>query len=140
MSSTNLEVYNRPEVAAFEAIVCAFNGIDYVIPDEARASCFKECRRVLKAAGILLFSSHNPRAILLRSGWNRERARELATRIGGRGSFFGESAFGAARIAARSRAACRTALASLARAFRRVLSRAFWRGEGYLFDPRTEDC
>jgi ubiquinone/menaquinone biosynthesis C-methylase UbiE len=123
------------EDGAFEVIVCAFNGMDYVMPDEARASCLKECHRVLKAAGILLFSSHNPRAILLRSGWNRERAAKLATRFGRRGSFFGKSTLVALTIAARLRAACRTAVASLSRAVRRIPTRAFWHGEGYLFDP-----
>src|SRR5271166_2180691 len=43
--------------SSFDAVVIAFNGIDYVIPDEKRALCCVECHRVLKPGGVLLFSS-----------------------------------------------------------------------------------
>lgn len=121
--------------ASFDAVVCAFNGMDYVIPDEARVNAWRECFRVLAADGILLFSSHNPRSILIRSGWNRERIRGLAARVGEPGHLLGESAFLALSVAARSRAACRSAWATANRIVRRMPRRAFWRGEGYLLDP-----
>jgi len=73
------------EASSFDAVVCAFNGLDYVIPDEARALCFKECWRVLKPEGVLLFSSYNPRSILVRPIWNREHVRRLAEIMGKQG-------------------------------------------------------
>ena len=29
------------EASSFDAVVCAFNGLEYVIPHEARSLCFK---------------------------------------------------------------------------------------------------
>ncbi len=34
--------------SSFDAVVFAFNGIDYIIPDENRAKCLQECGRILK--------------------------------------------------------------------------------------------
>ncbi len=50
--------------ASFDVVVFAFNGIDYVLPDESRRSCFEHVHRVLKAGGVVIFSSHNARAVL----------------------------------------------------------------------------
>jgi SAM-dependent methyltransferase len=122
------------EACSFDAVVCAFNGLDYVIPDEARALCFKECRRVLKPDGVLLFSSHNPRSILVRPVWNRERVRTASEALGRPDSFIGKAAFFGLNLAAGARAFLRAAWGSAHRIVARVPSRAFWRGEGYLFD------
>src|SRR6202451_1491041 len=67
--------------ASFDAIVIAFNGLDYVLPEERRWQCLRECHRLLRAEGVLIFSSHNPRALLVRPDWNRERLRALARRL-----------------------------------------------------------
>ena len=46
--------------SSFDAAVMAFNGMDDMIPDESRFRALREIGRVLKPAGILIFSSHNP--------------------------------------------------------------------------------
>ena len=66
--------------ASFDVIVMSFNTLDYVLPEEKRWRCLKECHRVLRAGGTLIFSSHNPRSILVRPAWNRERLRAFARR------------------------------------------------------------
>jgi SAM-dependent methyltransferase len=50
--------------ASFDAVVFSFNGIDYISPAERRQRCLAECARVLRDDGVLIFSRHNPRAIL----------------------------------------------------------------------------
>ncbi len=119
---------------SFDAVVCAFNGLDYVIPDEARTRCFKECLRVLKPDGALLFSSHNPRSIFVRPVWNRERVRTAAEAVGRPGSLTGKAAFFLLNLAAGACAFLRAAWGSARRILSRFPSRAFWRGEGYLLD------
>lgn len=119
---------------SFDAVVIAFNGLDYVIPDEKRALCCAECHRVLKAGGVLLFSSHNPRSILVRPTWNRERVRAVARAFAGRSNFMEKPAVLALSLAAGARALLRAAWASLKRAIVRMPNRAFWLGEGYLLD------
>ena len=39
----------------FDVIVIAFNGLDYVLPDEKRRQCLQECGRVLRSGGCLCF-------------------------------------------------------------------------------------
>ena len=67
--------------ASFDAIVIAFNGLDYLFPNEKRRQCLRECGRVLRADGVLVFSSHNPRSIFVRPAWDRERLRAFAGTI-----------------------------------------------------------
>ena len=66
---------------SFDAIVFSFNGLDYFFPEEQRWKCLQECWRVLRAGGVFVFSSHNPRAVLVRPAWDRERLRAFAGKL-----------------------------------------------------------
>jgi SAM-dependent methyltransferase len=52
--------------ASFDAVVFAFNGIDYLYPEDARLGCLAEVRRVLRPGGVFVFSTHNPLAVVAR--------------------------------------------------------------------------
>jgi ubiquinone/menaquinone biosynthesis C-methylase UbiE len=120
---------------SFDAVVCAFNGIDFVLPAQARQACLKHVYRLLKPGGVLIFSSHNPRAILAWRGWNRERLRRIARRLSRRFAplyFVLLAGLTCVRFAL---ALGQSAWSSLLRSLRRVPSPTFWRGEGNLADP-----
>ena len=129
--ATNLGLFGE---RIFDSVVMAFNGLDYLIPNESRRRCLEEIRRVLKPDGLLIFSSHNPRAIFLRPVWNRERIEELAHRMAGDREWLREPLrvlLVGLRVAA---ALVLSASESVGRCFRRIPHRAFWSGEGYLVD------
>lgn len=96
---------------SFDAVVFPINGIDVIRSDAARASCLAEIARVLRPGGVFIFSSHNARVLgtwpLLRDA----RGSRIPWRI------------------------LRALVISLLLAPRQLLSRVFWRGEGYLHDP-----
>ena len=92
--------------ASFDAVVFSFNGIDYLHPDSARLRCLTEVRRVLRPGGVFVFSTHNPRAVLLRPREGR------ALRRFGVGLYM-----------------------TLRRVVRLLPTAAFRRGEGYVLDP-----
>lgn len=120
--------------SSFDAVVMAFNGIDYVIPDDARFRALQEIRRVLKPDGILIFSSHNPRSIWVRPFWNPQRLRDMAEGVVNRKStLFAPLLFcltGARVVLAWMQAAGR----SLGRTALRLPTRVFWQGRGYWRD------
>jgi ubiquinone/menaquinone biosynthesis C-methylase UbiE len=50
---------NLPEADnSFDNILISYNGLDYV-PENERCQALRECSRVLKRGGCLIFSSHN---------------------------------------------------------------------------------
>jgi len=122
------------EDQSFDAIVFSFNGIDSVIPYEKRLRCLRECWRVLRQQGVFIFSAHNPRSLVVRMAWDRGRLKAFARRFTSQRNvcfplivillmavkavhaFF----FGLTR--------------SMVRVIRRVPNRAFWRGDGDLYD------
>jgi SAM-dependent methyltransferase len=121
--------------SSFDSVVMAFNAMDYVIPDESRFRALREIGRVLKPEGILIFSSHNPRSIWVRRSWNPERVRNLArTMVQGDSVFYQPLLWclTALRICV---AWPQAGLLSAGRAARRLGTRAFWTGQGYLTDP-----
>lgn len=63
--------------ASLDVVVFSFNGID-MLHSDARRSCLGHIHRILKPGGRLIFSSHNPRAVVILRSWNRERIRQIA--------------------------------------------------------------
>jgi ubiquinone/menaquinone biosynthesis C-methylase UbiE len=119
---------------SFDAIIFAFNGLDYVLPAEKRLQCLRECKRVLKVDGLLIFSCHNPRSILLRPSWDPQILRAFAGRLFPRPGAGFTVALGALTLAKSAHAFLRSVAGSLVRIFRRVPTVAFWYGEGCLVD------
>jgi SAM-dependent methyltransferase len=120
---------------SFDSVVIAFNAMDYVIPDESRFRALREIGRVLKPEGILIFSSHNPRSMWVRRSWNPERVRNLARTMVAGDSVFYQPLLGCLTALRICVAWLQAGLLSAARAARRLGTRAFWAGQGYLNDP-----
>jgi ubiquinone/menaquinone biosynthesis C-methylase UbiE len=125
---------SRFEDGSFDAVIFAFNGIDYVVPDQNRERCLQECNRVLKNGGVLIFSSHNPRAILVRPAWDQARVSEFAEHLVGQSVWLG-SVIAAATMAKAAITIARAAASSAIRIVRRLPHATFWKGHGWL----TED-
>jgi ubiquinone/menaquinone biosynthesis C-methylase UbiE len=123
------------EDASFDAIIFAFNGLDSVVPDEKRLRCLRECRRVLRPGGVLIFSSHNARSILVSADWDRRRLLAFARKFAEQRSVFFPLIVGGFTVAKAAQSFMRAAAGSTLRIVRRFPSRAFWRGEGDLYDP-----
>ena len=123
------------EDASFDAIVFSFNGLDCVVPDEKRLRCLRECRRVLRPTGVLVFSSHNPRSILVRAEWDHGRLRAFARKLVSHRRTLFPFAVALLTGAKAVHVCIRAAIGSTSRIMRRVPSPAFWRGEGDLYDP-----
>jgi SAM-dependent methyltransferase len=121
--------------SSFDAVVMAFNGMDYVIPDEMRFRALREIRRLLKPEGILIFSSHNPRSIWVRASWNPQRVRAAAKRVAGEDSVLLQPLLWSLTAVRVILAGLQAMAQSLVRAARRLPTRAFWQGQGYLVDP-----
>jgi len=51
--------------AAFAHVLISFNGIDHAFPEPQRITTLRECARVLKPGGTLIYSSHNIKSLHL---------------------------------------------------------------------------
>ncbi len=67
--------YDRIEEpdSAFSHVLISFNGIDYAFPELQRLAALRECARVLKPGGTLIYSSHNIKSLHLFSPRDRDR-------------------------------------------------------------------
>lgn len=119
---------------SFDAVVFAFNGIDCIFPADARKRCFQHIHRILRPNGCVIFSSHNPRAVLVRKRWNRERLRKIARRFSTGSAMLYRLSLAALTCARFGLAVAQSISATLPRLVRRLPSRAFWSGEGSLVD------
>lgn len=52
------------DARSLDAVVFAYNGLDFLYPVEDRMRTVKECVRVLKPGGYFIYSSHNPIGLL----------------------------------------------------------------------------
>jgi ubiquinone/menaquinone biosynthesis C-methylase UbiE len=120
---------------SFDAIVLSYNALDYVLPDEKRQQCLHECRRVLREEGVLIFSSHNPRAVLVRPGWDPARLRAFAREFIPERSLWFPTAVAILTVAKSVHALGRSASGSTRRLFARLPRAFFWRGQGTTWDP-----
>jgi SAM-dependent methyltransferase len=119
----------------FDAVVFSFNGLDCLLPDEKRQQCIRECFRVLKHGGTLIFSCHNPRSLVVGWHWDWDRLRTMANEVGEGRRFMVVPLLVAFSIAKFGLAVLRTVIPSIPRALRRIRTRTFWSGEGYSFNP-----
>jgi len=130
--ATNLALLSD---CTFDSVVMVFNSMDYLFPSESRQRCLAEIQRVLRKDGVLIFSSHNPRAILSRPSWNPEKIEEVAQRLAGKRKWLLQPARYLVLWLRVTAALARSAMESVFRFFRRVPCRAFWSGDGYMVDP-----
>lgn len=95
----------------FDVIIFSFNGIDTLSPDSLRIQCLKEFYRTLAPGGRLIFSTHNAKALLT---WPNYEGGNLKQKL------------------------WRTIYASYRSVWlsaRMLMTRAYWRGEGYVAEP-----
>lgn len=120
---------------SFDTVVMAFNGMDYLDSNQLRRRCLAEVYRLLRKNGVVIFSSHNPRAVFSRPCWNRDRLETLVVRMAGKTNWV-RRPLGIILLALRVAVALVQSLTdSTLRLVRRLPRRAFWSGDGYLIDP-----
>ncbi|HEV2990176.1 MAG TPA: class I SAM-dependent methyltransferase [Candidatus Angelobacter sp.] len=126
-SATDLSPFQD---GSFDVAVLSFNTLDDIVPDENRWRCLRECHRVLRDDGLLIFSSHNPRAIFARPDWktaaNGGAAQDAAPNVRGISIW--------SRLTGCMRALRRAARSSIKRTRLYAFKAPFWRGEGHTLD------
>ena len=115
---------------SFDAIVFSFNGLDYLFPEDQRWKCLRECERVLRAGGVFIFSSHNPRSIFVRPAWDRERLRAFAGKLVPERSVLFSATLSALTAVKALHSFLRATAESVGRICRRVSKSSFLAGRG----------
>jgi ubiquinone/menaquinone biosynthesis C-methylase UbiE len=118
----------------FDAVVFSFNGLDCLLPESKRMRCLAECHRVLRNRGVLIFSSHNPRAIFERIAWDSARLRTFAEKFLSTSHLLFSVCFGCLTALKSTHSLTRALVNSLRRTFYRMHTRTFWQGSGPMFD------
>jgi ubiquinone/menaquinone biosynthesis C-methylase UbiE len=126
-SATDLSRFQK---GSFDVIVMSYNILDDLIPDENRWICLRECHRVLRAGGFLIFSSHNPRSIIVRRENEGTKSHPTALSLG----LFGRASASICKGLHYAATVFAQVGASMLRALRYGLKRPFWTGEGYMLD------
>lgn len=80
MNATDLSAFDDD---AFDLVLFAYNGIDSLGSDAARARCLSEALRVLKPGAMFIFSSHNARGGIPRPRLSGAGLWRKLSRIGG---------------------------------------------------------
>ena len=127
MSATDLSSFQDQP---FDSVVISLNALDELLTNEDRRRCLLECWRVLRANGVLIFSSRLPHAILAR----RTPGMIKRYRLGHIPAPSGTIAFHVGRI----RNFIVTPLVLTKLTFEKIYlygrKPAFWKGEGYMLD------
>jgi SAM-dependent methyltransferase len=120
--------------SSFDAVVFAFNGIDFVLPRESRTRCLDHIERILKPGGVVILSSHNARAVFVRPSWNRERLVRIARRYSLNSNVILKFWMALLTSIRATLAFFRAAGLTLSRIIRRLPQTMFWKGDGTLLD------
>lgn len=94
--------------ASFDVVIFSFNGLGCLIPDEAREQCHREVHRILRNAGVFIFSLQNSQSLL-------ERPRRS-----GKG------------VVATAQGIVNSLTANARRIVSRLSTKTFWKGSGYI--------
>jgi ubiquinone/menaquinone biosynthesis C-methylase UbiE len=124
-SATDLSPFQN---GSFDVVLLSYNMLDDLIPDESRWRCLKECHRVLHENGLLIFSSHNPRAVFVRAA--SENSKPHLHAQAERSTLLDKALNWSVRRFT-------SMLASIRRAFDYGTKLPFWRGEGYMLDSEN---
>lgn len=127
MSATNLSSFQDE---TFDSVVIPLNALDELLTNEDRRRCLLECRRVLRANGVLIFSSRLPHAILAR----RTPGMIKRYRLGHIPAPSGTIAFHIGRIRNFIVAPLALTKLTLEKIYLYACKPAFWKGEGYMLD------
>jgi ubiquinone/menaquinone biosynthesis C-methylase UbiE len=127
MSAADLSFF---EDKTFDAVVMSGNAIDELLTDEDRRRCLLECWRVLRAHGVLIFSSRTPHAILARRTPGMIKRYRLDDKPARSGALY----FYIRRIRNFIITPLALAKITLEKTYLYARKPAFWKGEGYMLD------
>jgi SAM-dependent methyltransferase len=119
---------------SFDAIVFSFNGLDNLTSDDKRLQCLRECHRLLRQGGVFIFSSHNPRSLILGWIWDLSAVRAKAGKMSANIPILSGLMLTALSCAKLGLTLWNVAMRSAPRFWHRMTTRTFWRGEGYMLD------
>lgn len=129
--ATDLSIFSD---GSFDTVVMCFNVLDDVIPSENRWQCLKECYRVLRRGGYLIFSSHNPRAVFVRPKWESTATRASARPVAAQRAICSRGMTRMMALASHAGQLWDAVKSSACNIIRCMWQAPFWRGEGHMLD------